>query len=156
LALTLAGVVVYPVAMFVNVSSLDWFAGSSGHSIFSAVMVMFQNNIYFLGFCVLTTSVLIPFIKLAGILYFYISVKRRSSAHLIFKTRLYRLIDELGRWSTMDVFTVVVYLPLLQFGQIASAKVGEGLPALLGVVLLTMFASRCFDPRLMWNSARAA
>jgi paraquat-inducible protein A len=152
LALTIAGMLLYPVAMLAQVSVLDWFAGSSGHSIFSSVQALINAHLYFLACCIFTTSVAIPFVKLAGVVYFYVSVRRRSDKHLVFKTRAYRLIDEMGRWSMMDVFTVVVYLPVLQFGQLASAKVGIGLPALFAVVLLTMFASRAFDPRLMWEA----
>ena len=99
------------------------------------------------GGCIFTTSIAIPFVKLVGMVWFYVSVHRRSTRHLVAKTRLYRVIDELGRWSTMDVFTVAVYMPLVQFGQLATVRVGGGLPALLAVVVLTMLASRFFDPR---------
>ena len=152
LALTVAGMLLYPVANLYPISVLDWFAGRSPHTLFSAVQKLVQANLWFLACCVFTTSIAIPFVKLAGILWFYVSVRRRSTRGLVFKTRLYRTIDELGRWSTMDVFTIVAYMPLVQFGQLATVRVGIGLPALLAVVVLTMLASRQFDPRLLWDA----
>ncbi len=152
LALTIAGLLLYPVANLYPISVLDWFAGRSAHTLSSAVSKLIGANLWFLAACVFTTSIAIPFVKLVGMLWFCLSVYRRSTRHLVFKTRFYRFIDELGRWSTMDVFTVVVYMPLVQFGQLASVKVGIGLPALLAVVLLTMFASRAFDPRMLWDA----
>ena len=152
-ATTLAGLLLYPVANIYPISVLDWFAGASPHTLFSAVSRLIGAHLWILAGCVFTTSIAIPFVKLAGMLWFTISVRRRSTRRLLFKTQFYRAIDELGRWSTMDVFTVVVYMPLLQFRQLASVKVGIGLPALLAVVLLTMVASRAFDPRLLWDAA---
>ncbi len=155
LALTCAGLLLYPVANLFPLSTLDWIGGTSPHTLFSAVMKLVQANLWFLAGCVFTTSIAIPFVKLAGMLWLWVSVRRRSSRHLVLKTRFYRVIDELGRWSTMDVFTVAVYLPLIQFGQLATARVNLGLPALLAVVVLTMFASRAFDPRRLWDGVPA-
>ena len=152
LALTAAGLVLYPVAMILPISVFDWVEGRWPHTLPSAVGRLIGAHFWFLAACVFTTSIAIPFVKLAGMGWFYVSVWRGSTRHLVFKTRLFRAIDELGRWSTMDVFTVVVYMPLVQFGQLATVRVGEGLPALLAVVVLTMMASRVFDPRLLWNA----
>ncbi len=154
-AFTLAGLLLYPVANLYPISVLDWAEGTSPHTLFSAVDRLIGANLWFLAGCVFTTSIAIPFVKLAGMVWLYVSVHRRSTRHLVLKTRFYRAIDELGRWSTMDVFTVAVYMPMIQFGQLATVRVGDGLPALLAVVVLTMLASRFFDPRLLWDSLDA-
>lgn len=151
LALTVAGLLLYPLATFYPVNYLRYFAGGSSHTLFSAVGRLIGAHLFLLAASVFTTSILIPFVKLAGVLWFVASVHRRSIHLLVFKTRFYRAIDELGRWSAMDVFTVVVYAPMVQFGQLANVHVGLGLPALLAVVVLTVAASRCFDPRLLWE-----
>lgn len=156
IALTAAGLLLYPVAMIWPISALQWVGGDFRHTLISAVMRLVDANLWFLAACVFTTSIAIPFVKLAGMVWLYVSVRRRSARHLVFKTRFYRTVDELGRWSTMDVFTVVVYMPLVRFGQLATVNVGTGLPALLAVVVLTMFASRAFDPRLLWDAGRPA
>jgi paraquat-inducible protein A len=56
----------------------------------------------------------------------------------------------------MDVFTVAIFVPMIQFGGLATAAAGIGGVAFILVVTLTMVASRIFDPRLMWDAAQAA
>ncbi|MBN8902368.1 MAG: paraquat-inducible protein A, partial [Rhodospirillales bacterium] len=68
---------------------------------------------------------------------------------------LYRGIAEIGRWSNVDVYTIAVFLPLMQFQSIVAVRAAAGAPAFLAVVVLTMFAARAFDPRLMWDAARS-
>jgi paraquat-inducible protein A len=85
--------------------------------------------------------------------WFLLSIKTNSERRLIAKTRLYRVIDDLGRWSNIDVYTIAVFTPMVQFGQRASFHAGIGTPAFLAVVVVTMFASETFDPRLMWDCA---
>lgn len=70
------------------------------------------------------------------------------------KTHLYRWIDELGRWSNVDVFTIAAFEPLIRFGGIASTRTAPGATAFALVVFLTMVASRVFDPRMMWDAHR--
>jgi paraquat-inducible protein A len=73
----------------------------------------------------------------------------------VLKTRLCRLIDEIGRWSCVDVFTIAVFLPIMQFHGMVSTNAANGAPAFLLVVVVTMLASHAFDPRLMWDAALA-
>ena len=78
-------------------------------------------------------------------------MKRRSRKNLRLKTYVYRWIDELGRWSNVDVFTIAAFIPLIQFDGIASSRPAIGATAFALVVLFTMAASRTFDPRMMWD-----
>jgi paraquat-inducible protein A len=79
----------------------------------------------------------------------------RSKRHLIAKTRVFRIIDEIGRWSNADIFTLVVYMPLVQFGQMAQVHLGNGTAALQMLVVITMLASTVFDQRLVWDARRS-
>jgi len=92
-------------------------------------------------------------LKLAGLSWFALSIWRRSGRALPFKTATYRFIDEIGRWSCIDVFTIAVFLPLLQFDGLLTSQAAPGAVAFILVVVLTMWASRTFDPRLMWDAA---
>jgi paraquat-inducible protein A len=49
-----------------------------------------------------------------------------------------------------------VLVGLLQFGALTSVRAGPGLLAFAAVVVITMFATITFDPRLMWDAARRA
>ena len=78
---------------------------------------------------------------------------RRSRHWLVARTRLYRFIDFIGRWSSIDLFMISILVALVQFGELTRVRPQGGAMAFAAVVVVTMFASRCFDPRVMWDVA---
>jgi paraquat-inducible protein A len=60
-------------------------------------------------------------------------------------------VKEIGRWSSVDPFTIAVFVPLMTFRPIAASHAAPGATAFIGVVVLTLLASVYFDPRLMWD-----
>jgi paraquat-inducible protein A len=56
----------------------------------------------------------------------------------------------------IDVFMLTILVALVRMGFIATVLPGGGAIAFASVVVLTMLASASFDPRLMWDAARAA
>lgn len=125
------------------------------HRIVDGVDELFKAGLWPFGILIFCTSIAIPFAKLAGMAWFIASVLRRSNRRLRTKTFVYRLIDELGRWSNVDVFTIAAFVPLIRFDGLANARPYDGATAFALVVILTMAASRAFDPRLMWDAAQA-
>jgi paraquat-inducible protein A len=63
------------------------------------------------------------------------------------------VVEEIGRWSMVDPFTISFVGPLLQYGQLTSSFAGAGSLAFTLVVVVTVLATRAFDPRLMWDAA---
>jgi paraquat-inducible protein A len=152
-ALVIAGFVLYlPANVFPMSADLE--AGEwVSHRIVDGVRELFEAGFWPLGVLIFCTSVAIPLLKLAGLSWFTVSIWRRSGRALPFKTATYRIIDEIGRWSCIDVFTIAVFVPLLQFDGLLTSQAAPGAVAFLLVVVLTMWASRTFDPRLMWDAA---
>lgn len=153
LALVIAGFVLYFPANLYPMSTDLQMGTHVSHRIIDGILDLFGAGLWPLGILIFFTSVAIPLLKLAGLSWFMFSVKRGSRSHLVLKTRLHRFIDEIGRWSNLDVFTVAVFVPLLQFDSLASADAAPGSTAFILVVVLTMIASQVFDPRLMWDAA---
>jgi len=153
LALIIAGFALYLPANIYPMSSDTQLGQLVPHRIVDGIMELYRAGLWPLGILIFCTSIAIPLLKLGGLGWFLLSVRRRSQHRLVLKTRLYRLIDEVGRWSNVDVFTISVFVPLLQFGALASARADTGATAFILVVVLTMIASRLFDPRLMWDAA---
>ena len=123
------------------------------HRIVDGIRELFQAHLYPLGVLIFCTSIAIPLLKLVGLSWFLLSIHHRSRRHLALKTHLSHFIDEIGRWSNVDVFTIAVFTPLLQFRGLVTTGASVGAPAFLLVVVFTMLASRTFDPRLMWDAA---
>lgn len=124
------------------------------HRIIDGVLELFQAGLWPFGILVFCTSIVIPVAKIGGMAWFIASVRRQSRKHLRLKAHLYRWIDELGRWSNVDVFTIAAFIPLIHFGNLANSRPAIGATAFALVVFFTMAASRTFDPRMMWDIRR--
>jgi paraquat-inducible protein A len=153
LALLIAAALLYIPANVFPMSAVHTIAGDQSHRIIDGVIDLFQAGLWPLGILIFGTSIAIPAVKLGGLGWCLWSVWRRSNRHLVLKTEMCRLIDGFGRWSNMDPFTVVAFVPLIQLGPLATGNAGPGAPALITVVVITMFASHTFDTRLLWDAA---
>lgn len=154
-ALVIAGFALYFPANLYPMSTDQQFGVLVPHRIVDGIEELFQAHLWPLGVLIFLTSIAIPILKLAGLSWFLLSVWQGSRRRLVLKTGLCRLIDEIGRWSCVDIFTIAVFLPLMQFDGIVRTNAANGAPPFLLVVVLTMLASHAFDPRLMWDAALA-
>ena len=151
-ALLAAGYLLYPVANLFPMSVAVQLGSPKPHTIFNGVEQLVGAGLWPLAAIIFTTSIGIPLLKLFGLTWLCVSVRRGSRRALVGKTRLFRIIHSIGRWSNVDIYTIAVFLPLMQFGQLATVHAATGAPAFLAVVVLTMIAARLFDPRLMWDA----
>jgi paraquat-inducible protein A len=81
-----------------------------------------------------------------------VSVQLRSFWRPRERTRLYRLVELIGRWSMVDVYVVTILVALVRLGNIASVQAELGAVFFCAVVVLTMLAAMSFDPRLIWDA----
>ena len=155
-ALVIAGLALFFPANLYPMSVDQQFGVLVPHRIVDGIEELFQAHLWPLGVLIFFTSIAIPLLKLAGLSWLLVSVWHGTRRRLVLKTRLCHIIDEIGRWSCIDVFTIAVFLPLMQFDGVVRTDAASGAPAFLLVVIFTMFASHTFDPRLMWDAAFAA
>jgi len=99
-------------------------------------------------------SITVPVLKLVGLFYLLLSVQFGWHARPRERTRLYRVIEQIGRWSMIDIFMIAILAVLVDLGEIARIEPGAGALAFAGVVILTMLASASFEPRLIWDNER--
>ncbi len=152
-ALLVAALLLVAPANFYPMNVSNQLGAQLNYTIFTGVRDLFKNGLWPLGALVFCTSILIPVVKILAISWCVLSVWRRSAKRLIAKTRIFRIVAELGRWSKADPFTIVFFVPLMNFGPLASDSAGWGATAFMLMTTLTMFATNTFDPRLMWDAA---
>ena len=134
-ALVLTCWALMPIAYGYPMSEL-WEAGTPHpHSIIDGIDLLFTHGFWLFGIIIFLLSLVFPFTKLISLTWFLRSIHRRSAVHLRTKTWLYRFIDEGGRWSNLDPFTVIIFAPMLQFAQVAHIDIMGGSPAFLATVV---------------------
>jgi paraquat-inducible protein A len=126
--------------------------GSEKDTIISGVIFLWNSGSQPLAFILFFASVFIPVAKLVSLTYLLVSVQRRSTFQPKNRTKLYRILEFVGRWSMIDVYVAAMLTALVQFGSVMSIRVGNGAIAFGAVVVLTILAAECFDPRLIWDS----
>ena len=152
-ALCLAAIILYVPANYYPVMNIVSLGRGGPHTILGGVVEFIQSGFWPLALIVFLASVAVPMLKLIGLVVMMLGVQRRSPWRLRDRTRLYRLVEMIGRWSMIDVFVVSVLIALVRFGVLASINAEVGAMCFAGVVLLTMVAAETFDPRLMWDAA---
>ncbi len=154
--LTLAGLLLYIPANLYPIATLPIGLTPTHYTVLEGVKDLFSARLVGLGLLVFCASFLIPMLKLAGMAWCVRSVLRRSRRGLVFKTRLYRAVEEIGRWSMIDPFVIGAFVPVMQYNDLIYGRAEPAAVAFTGVVVTTMLAARFFDPRLMWDAAQDA
>jgi paraquat-inducible protein A len=153
-ALVAAGYLLYPVANYFPMSIDIQLGQVKQHTIASGLERLVSAGLWPLAVLIFCASIAIPLLKLIGMTWLIVSARQGSRRRLLLKARLYRVIREIGRWSNIDVFTIAIFLPLMQFSGLVSVRAASGAPAFLAVIVLTMLAVHLFDPRLIWDAVR--
>jgi paraquat-inducible protein A len=153
LALTLAGVLLYFPANLYPIATIPIGLTSLKYNILGGAIELIQLNLYGFAAIVIIASFAIPILKLAGLSWCIVSVRRRSSRWLRQKTRLYEVIAEIGRWSMVDPFVIAVFVPVSRYSSLVYGHAEPAAQVFTAVVILTIIAADCFDPRLMWDYA---
>jgi paraquat-inducible protein A len=127
--------------------------GTEDDTILSGVIYLWTSGSEPLAIILFIASIAIPAAKLVSLTYLLVSVQRHSPFAPRERTRLYRILEAVGRWSMIDVYVASMLTALVQFGSLMSIRAGSGAIAFGAVVVLTMFAAESFDPRLIWDTA---
>ncbi|MEO8132962.1 MAG: paraquat-inducible protein A [Betaproteobacteria bacterium] len=123
-------------------------------TILSGAIYLWTTGSWAVALLVIIASIIEPLLKLFVLTFLVLSVQRRSTWNPRFRSRMYRLVDVVGRWSMLDVFVLTILVALVQIQSLAEIRAGAGALAFGAVVVLTMLASGSFDPRLLWDEAR--
>jgi paraquat-inducible protein A len=129
--------------------------GSETDTIMSGVVFLWIDGSWPLAVILFIASIAVPFSKLGAMTFLLVSVQRRSTLAPEQRTRLYRVLEIVGRWSMIDIYVAALLTALVQFGGLMTIRAGPGAIAFGAVVVLTMFAAESFDPRLIWDPVEA-
>ncbi len=150
-ALVVTATILYIPANLLPVMTVTSFGKGEPDTILSGVKALFDVGMWPIALLVFFASITVPVLKLIGLTFLLISVRRRSAWRLRDRTFLYRIIESVGRWSMVDIFMISILVALVNLGSIATIQPGAGAIAFAAVVITTMIASMSFDPRLIWD-----
>jgi len=152
-ALLIAAAILYIPANVLPMMHTNSLFDSQSDTIMSGIVYFWNSGAWYLALIIFSASILVPLLKMMALAWLLISVQLRSRWQQEQRARLYRLVEAVGRWSILDIYVVAIVVTLVRFGVLGTIEPGPGAVAFGAVVVLTMFASRSFDPRLIWDSS---
>jgi paraquat-inducible protein A len=155
IALTGAALLLYIPANIYPLATIPINYQPTTYTVLEGVIELAQAGLWDLAILVFCASFLIPFLKLAGLSWCLLSVLTRSRRHLVAKTKTYRLVEEIGRWSMVDPFVIGAFVPVVTYNAFIYGRAEPAAVPFTAVVVLTMISAKTFDPRLMWDTAKA-
>jgi paraquat-inducible protein A len=151
MALLTAAVLLYLPANLYTIATIPIDLKPTAYTVVGGIIDLSKSRLIGLAVLVFCASFAIPILKMAGLSWCVLST--RSSKQLIRKTQVYRVIEEIGRWSMVDPFTIACFAPVMHFSRLIDGRAGPAATPFAAVVILTLLAVRCFDPRGMWDRA---
>lgn len=126
---------------------------TQSNTIMSGVVELWTTGSWPLALLVFVASIVVPGLKIVSLGLLAVSVRYGRFWDPGQRTRLYRLVEFVGRWSMLDIFAVALTVAMVQSPGFATVQAQPGALAFGAVVVLTMLASMSFDPRLIWDRA---
>ncbi|ADD67014.1 Paraquat-inducible protein A [Denitrovibrio acetiphilus DSM 12809] len=150
-ALTIASIILYFPANLLPVMDVQVMGDSTSNTILGGVIQFYQYDMYFICAVVFVASFVVPIFKMTVLLYLLTTLRKKSGLNNVQKTRLYYIVEHIGKWSMLDVFVVAIMSGLINTGYMLNITGGLGIVFFSAVVILTMWASGSFDTRLIWD-----
>ena len=150
-AYLIAAFILYIPANVLPISNTRTLFDEQSDTIFSGVVYLWLDGSWPLALLVFFASIVVPMAKLIVMSVLAISVQRHSLRKPAQRTRLYRIVEFIGRWSMLDIYAVAILTALVQLRSLAEVTAGPAVLAFGAVCVLTILASHAFDPRLIWD-----
>jgi paraquat-inducible protein A len=147
-ALSMAALVLYPLAMLLPVIEIEQMGHMQSTTIWSGVVSLLSGGQWVVGVIVLVCSVVAPVLKLVAM--FALSAGD-ILLHRKHRAATYRLVEWIGRWGMVDVLLVALLVAAVKLGDWVEVHPGPGVIAFAGVVILSLMASAVFDPHAIWE-----
>jgi paraquat-inducible protein A len=153
MALLLAAGLMYLPANVYPIATIPIDLRPTSYTVLGGVIDLIRSHLLGLAALVFTASFTIPLVKMLGLAWCASSAMCGSCRFLVGKTRVYRVVEEIGRWSMVDPLTIACFVPVLQFNALIDGHAEPAVVPFSAVVILTTLAVQLFDPRRMWDVA---
>jgi paraquat-inducible protein A len=153
MALLIAAGLMYLPANIYPIATIPIDLRPTSYTVLGGVIDLVRSHLLGLAALVFTASFTIPLLKMLGLAWCASSAMCRSCRFLVGKTRVFRVVEEIGRWSMVDPLTIACFVPVLQFNALIDGHAEPAVVPFTAVVIMTTLAVQFFDPRKMWDVA---
>ncbi len=151
LALTICAILLYIPAMVYPIMEVTRLGVKVESTILEGVISFLDMESYFIAIVIFTASVIIPMIKLVGLLFIFVSLKTNVKIQNNKKILIFKFVEAIGKWSMIDIYVVALLASIVQLDELFNIKGGLAATSFALMVILTMIAANRFDTRIIWD-----
>ena len=150
-AYLLAAYILYIPANILPIMETHSVLGKEDNTIVSGIVYLWHSGSWPLALVVFIASIVVPVLKLLALTLLVATSHYQSAWRPLERTKLYRIVELIGRWSMLDVYVVAILAALVQFHPLATVTPRIGAVYFGAVVVLSMLSAMAFAPRLIWD-----
>lgn len=148
-AAALGAFVLFWPAILLPILEIEKLGLRSKSSILSGTFELFHHGSYFVCGVVFLFSIIFPLTKIVLLL----ELSLLEMLHRKHKAFTLRLMEQLGKWSMMDVMLLAFLVMLVKLGDMVEFHFGPAIIAFVLCVAMSMIASITFDPHAIWEES---
>ena len=150
-ALVITSLILFVPANTLPIMEVSFLGVPERSTILDGIIYFLEHDSLAIGLIILIASILVPLFKIIGLVIMLISIRSGKNRYLKQKSKMFRVIEFIGRWSMLDIFVVALLSVLVDFGFLTSIQTAPGATYFCTVVVATMCAAIVFDPRILWD-----
>ena len=129
-------------AVLLPILEIEQLGQRSQQSILSGIFDLLRHGSYLVGIIVLLFSIVFPLTKILLLM----ELSWLELLHRRHKAWSLRLMENVGKWSMMDVMLLAFLVMLVKLGNLVQFEFGPAVIAFVVCVAMSMVASLSFDP----------
>jgi paraquat-inducible protein A len=149
LALTIAGLILFIVANTYPFLTFRLEAQIQETTLITGIIELYNQGVWIVAGVVLLTSIVMPLLELAGMLYVLLPLKfnRRPWSLPLF----FRMVRIFKPWGMMEVFMVGILVAFVKLSKMASIIPGMALYSFMVLIFVMAASAASLDPHIVWN-----
>lgn len=151
LALVICAMLLFIPAMLYPMMEVTTLGVNEGSTIIEGIIGFLDYESYFIAFVIFVASIVIPLVKLCGLLFIFLSLSINIKMQNRTKNKIFKFVEAIGKWSMIDIYVVAILASVIQLDEVFNIKSGIAATSFALVVILTMIAAHNFDTRIIWD-----
>ena len=156
MALLITAVLLYIPANVLPMMITDAFGNATASTILGGVVLLIDMGSAPIAAVIFIASVMVPVGKIIAMFYLCWCISRGRPINPRQRTVMYRITEQIGKWSMIDVFVVSILVALVHLEGLLVILPGAAAISFCGVVIVTIVAAESFDSRVIWDRQEQA
>jgi paraquat-inducible protein A len=149
LALNLAALLLFGVANLFPVMTMRLGGRAEAATLLEGVTALYRDGMWGLAGVVLLAAILIPLLKLIGSIWVLTQAYAGRRPRLL--APVFRLVGLLHPWAMTEVYLLGLVVAWVKLRDLATIELGTALFALVGLILLMIWADVALEPHEVWE-----